>query len=130
LFWALFDDPVGFGCAKAQAPLPHLRGDVFPTIGALVRSRAISMSWRLHFWQVPTSPSPKCTIYARLAETHYGEHPHESGRQPWLKGDWRRLTLWQRVKRTYSLWGGSYVHPDGTIELELIWTAKRLAWGP
>jgi hypothetical protein len=37
--------------------------------------------------------------------------------QPWIKGDWKRLTLWQRVKRRYSLWGGSYVHPDGTIEL-------------
>jgi hypothetical protein len=41
--------------------------------------------------------------------------------QPWIKGDWKRLTLWQRVKRKYSLWGGSYVHPDGTIEL----AAKR-----
>lgn len=37
--------------------------------------------------------------------------------QPWVRGDWRRLTLWQRVKRRVSLWGGSYVHPDGTIEL-------------
>jgi hypothetical protein len=25
--------------------------------------------------------------------------------------------LWQRVKRRYALWGGRYVHPDGTIEL-------------
>jgi hypothetical protein len=37
--------------------------------------------------------------------------------EPWVKGDWRRLTLWQRVKRKLSLLGGSYVHPDGTIEL-------------
>jgi len=37
--------------------------------------------------------------------------------QPWVSGDWRRLTPWQRVKRRISLWGGSYVHPDGTIEL-------------
>jgi hypothetical protein len=25
--------------------------------------------------------------------------------------------LWQRVKRRISLLGGTYVHPDGTIEL-------------
>ena len=37
--------------------------------------------------------------------------------QPWIRGDWRRLTLRQRVKRRFSLWRGSYVHPDGTIEL-------------
>ena len=36
---------------------------------------------------------------------------------PWVVGDWRRLTLWQRVKRRISLLGGTYVHPDGTIEL-------------
>ena len=35
----------------------------------------------------------------------------------WVVGDWRRLTLWQRVKRRISLLGGTYVHPDGTIEL-------------
>ena len=37
--------------------------------------------------------------------------------QPWISGDWRRLTVWQRLKRSFSLLGGSYVHPDGTIEL-------------
>ena len=37
--------------------------------------------------------------------------------QPWVGGDWKRLTLMQRVKRRFSLLGGSYVHPDGTIEL-------------
>jgi hypothetical protein len=37
--------------------------------------------------------------------------------KPWVKGDWRRLTLWQRLIRWLSLWRGSYVHPDGTIEL-------------
>jgi hypothetical protein len=37
--------------------------------------------------------------------------------KPWVKGDWRRLTLWQRLTRWFSLWGGCYVHPDGTIEL-------------
>lgn len=38
--------------------------------------------------------------------------------RPWVAGDWRRLTLWQRLKRSVSLWRGeSYVHPDGTIEL-------------
>ncbi len=37
--------------------------------------------------------------------------------QPWVRGDWRRLTLWQRVKRRFCLWRGSYVHPDGTVEL-------------
>jgi hypothetical protein len=37
--------------------------------------------------------------------------------QPWISGDWRRLTLWQRLKRRFSLLRGSYVHPDGTIEL-------------
>ncbi len=37
--------------------------------------------------------------------------------QPWIRGDWSRLTLRQRVKRRFSLWRGSYVHPDGTIEL-------------
>jgi hypothetical protein len=40
------------------------------------------------------------------------------GGQPWVRGDWRRLTVWQRVKRRWSLWRGSYVHPDGTIELD------------
>lgn len=35
----------------------------------------------------------------------------------WVVGDWRRLTLWQRVMRRISLLGGTYVHPDGTIEL-------------
>lgn len=36
---------------------------------------------------------------------------------PWIVGDWRRLTLWQRLQRRLSLWRGSYVHPDGTVEL-------------
>jgi hypothetical protein len=27
--------------------------------------------------------------------------------EPWVTGDWRRLTPWQRVKRRVSLWGGS-----------------------
>lgn len=27
-------------------------------------------------------------------------------------------TLWQRIKRRISLSGGSYTHPDGTIELD------------
>ena len=39
------------------------------------------------------------------------------GGQSWVKGDWRRLSLWQRVRRRFSLLGGSYIHPDGTIEL-------------
>ena len=34
--------------------------------------------------------------------------PHETA---------ERLTVWQRAKRWFSLWSGSYVHPDGTIEL-------------
>jgi hypothetical protein len=38
---------------------------------------------------------------------------------PWFRGDWRRLTPWQRVKRRVSLWGGSYEHPDGYIELDI-----------
>jgi hypothetical protein len=37
--------------------------------------------------------------------------------QPWMSGDWTRLTFWQRFKRRLSLLRGSYVHPDGTIEL-------------
>lgn len=37
--------------------------------------------------------------------------------RPWVVGDWRRLTLWQRIQRRVSLWRGSYVHPDGTVEL-------------
>ena len=37
--------------------------------------------------------------------------------QPWISGDWRRLTHWQRLKRRLSLLRGCYVHPDGTIEL-------------
>jgi hypothetical protein len=37
--------------------------------------------------------------------------------QPWVRGDWKRLTLWRRVQRRFSLLGGSYIHPDGTIEL-------------
>ena len=37
--------------------------------------------------------------------------------RPWVVGDWRRLALWQRIKRKVSLWRGSYVHPDGTLEL-------------
>lgn len=37
--------------------------------------------------------------------------------QPWISGDLKRLSLWQRVKRRLSLLRGSYVHPDGTIEL-------------
>ena len=32
-------------------------------------------------------------------------------------GDWTRLTFWQRVKRRFSLLRGSYIHPDGTVEL-------------
>jgi hypothetical protein len=39
--------------------------------------------------------------------------------QPWVTGDWRRLNPWQRVKRRVSLWGGSYEHPDGDIELDI-----------
>ncbi len=38
---------------------------------------------------------------------------------PWFRGDWRRLTPWQRVRRRVSLLGGSYVHPDGSIELDV-----------
>ena len=38
--------------------------------------------------------------------------------EPWFRGDWRRLTPWQRVKRRVSLLGGSYTHPDGTLELD------------
>jgi hypothetical protein len=37
--------------------------------------------------------------------------------RPWVPGDLRRLTVWQRVQRILSLWRGSYVHPDGTVEL-------------
>jgi len=29
------------------------------------------------------------------------------------------LTLLQRLKRRVCLWGGSYTHPDGTIELDV-----------
>jgi hypothetical protein len=29
-----------------------------------------------------------------------------------------KLSAWQRVKRRISLLGGSYTHPDGTIELD------------
>jgi hypothetical protein len=39
--------------------------------------------------------------------------------KPWFRSDWRRLTPWQPVKRRVSLWGGSYVHPDGDIELDI-----------
>jgi hypothetical protein len=37
----------------------------------------------------------------------------------WKKG-WPTMQLspWQRVKRRMSLLGGSYTHPDGTIELD------------
>lgn len=28
------------------------------------------------------------------------------------------LTFFQRIKRRFGLWGGSYKHPDGTIELD------------
>ena len=37
--------------------------------------------------------------------------------QPWVAGDWRRLSLWQRAKRRFSLLGGGSYYPDGTIEL-------------
>jgi hypothetical protein len=30
-----------------------------------------------------------------------------------------KLTLFQRMKRRVSLWGGSYTHPDGTLELDI-----------
>ncbi len=30
-----------------------------------------------------------------------------------------KLTFWQRIKRRLSLLGGSYTHPDGTIELDI-----------
>jgi hypothetical protein len=30
-----------------------------------------------------------------------------------------KLGLLQRVKRRVSLWGGSYTHPDGKIELDV-----------
>jgi hypothetical protein len=37
--------------------------------------------------------------------------------QPWILGDWRRLTVRQHIERRFSLlWRGSYLHPDGTIE--------------
>jgi hypothetical protein len=39
--------------------------------------------------------------------------------KPWVRGDWRRLTPWQRIKRRISLLGGSYVHPGGSIELDI-----------
>ena len=29
-----------------------------------------------------------------------------------------RLTLWQRIRRRIALMGGSYTHPDGSIELD------------
>lgn len=32
--------------------------------------------------------------------------------------DLRHLSPWQRVRRKVSLWGGSYTHPDGHIELD------------
>ena len=35
----------------------------------------------------------------------------------WIKGDKRRLSCWQKIKRFLALRRGSYVHPDGTIEL-------------
>ena len=28
------------------------------------------------------------------------------------------MSRWQRIKRRFSLMGGSYVHPDGTLELD------------
>ena len=31
--------------------------------------------------------------------------------------DWKLLAFWQRVKRRFSLLRGSYIHPDGTVEL-------------
>jgi hypothetical protein len=37
---------------------------------------------------------------------------------PWFRGDWRRLTPWQRLRRRVSLLGGAYEHPDGYIELD------------
>jgi hypothetical protein len=37
--------------------------------------------------------------------------------RPWVVGDLRRLTMWQRAQRILSLWRGSYIHPDGTVEL-------------
>jgi len=49
LFWVLFDDPAGLGCAKAQDSSLRLslRGDPFPTIGALVRSRTGALPAKL-----------------------------------------------------------------------------------
>src|SRR5262245_19489954 len=38
---------------------------------------------------------------------------------PRVEGDPRRLSRWQRIKRRVSLLGGSYVHPDGHIELDI-----------
>jgi hypothetical protein len=36
---------------------------------------------------------------------------------PWFRGDWRRLTPWQRVTRRITfLWTWVYYHPDGTAE--------------
>jgi hypothetical protein len=56
------------------------------------------------------------TVLAKAVDWGAPVHFLEDGK-PWIRGDWRRLTLWQRVKRRLSLLGGSYVHPDGTIEL-------------
>jgi len=56
------------------------------------------------------------TMLAKAIEWGAPVHFLKDG-QPWIRGDWRRLTLRQRVKRRFSLWRGSYVHPDGTIEL-------------
>ena len=68
------------------------------------------------------------TMLAKAIEWGAPVHFLKDG-QPWIRGDWRRLTLRQRVKRRFSLWRGSYVHPDGTIELaseeRAWWTAMR-----
>lgn len=39
-----------------------------------------------------------------------------------------RLTLWQRMKRRLLLLGGSYRHPDGTIELDFEAPAQIDPW--
>jgi hypothetical protein len=56
------------------------------------------------------------TLLAKAIDWGAPVHFLKDGK-PWIRGDWKRLTLWQRVKRRLSLLGGSYVHPDGTIEL-------------
>ena len=38
--------------------------------------------------------------------------------EPWVRGDWKRLSPWQRFRRKRAVRRGIYEHPDGTLEFD------------